>query len=99
MRLGIVSPWTPIPGPQRIATSALVRALFIGKSRGLTSRQPRPTFRGDCGNRGARVFELDESVEGLYADTRLVFARDLGIDMSVPKQPLGAPLEFPRGVR
>lgn len=45
------------------------------------------------------MFELDESVEGLYADTRLVFARDLGIDMSVTKQPLEAPLEFPRGVR
>ena len=50
-------------------------------------------------NRGARVFELDERAEGLYSDTRLVFARDLGIDMSVPKQPLDKPLAFPRGVR
>lgn len=50
-------------------------------------------------NRGARVFELDERVEGLYAGTRLVFARELGIDLSVAKQPVDAPLEFPRGVR
>ncbi|SDP74415.1 Calcineurin-like phosphoesterase [Actinopolyspora xinjiangensis] len=38
--------------------------------------------------RGARVFELDESVEGMIGDTRMVFARDFGIDMTPNDQPI-----------
>ncbi|WP_017977220.1 metallophosphoesterase family protein [Actinopolyspora halophila] len=41
--------------------------------------------------RGARVFTLDESTEGVLRDTRMVFARDFGIDMSPQDQPM-APL-------
>lgn len=38
--------------------------------------------------RGARVFTLDESAEGMIRDTRMVFARDMGIDMSPDDQPM-----------
>jgi len=39
--------------------------------------------------RGARVFELDLSVDGVFAATRNVYAADLGIDLSPEPQPLG----------
>ncbi|GAA1487484.1 metallophosphoesterase [Brachybacterium sacelli] len=48
--------------------------------------------------RGARVFHLDESVEGVYAGTELRFAADYGIDGAAGVQP-GAPRDFPEGVR
>lgn len=48
--------------------------------------------------RGARVFCLDESVEGVYAGTELRFAADYGIDLSPSAQP-GEPADFPAGVR
>ena len=38
--------------------------------------------------RGARVFELDENQTGLYKGTRLVFAKDLGIDLTANDQPI-----------
>ncbi|WP_019856196.1 metallophosphoesterase family protein [Actinopolyspora mortivallis] len=38
--------------------------------------------------RGARVFELDENTPGGLHDTRMVFARDFGIDMSPQDQPM-----------
>lgn len=38
--------------------------------------------------RGARVFELDENHPDVYADTRLVFAKDLGIDLTANDQPI-----------
>jgi hypothetical protein len=38
--------------------------------------------------RGARVFELDENHPGIYKDTRLVFAKDLGIDLTANDQPI-----------
>ena len=38
--------------------------------------------------RGARVFELDENYPGIYKDTRLVFAKDLGIDLAANDQPI-----------
>ena len=47
--------------------------------------------------RGARVFRLDEDVEGLYAGTELRFAADYGIDLDPEGQP-GVPAEFPDGV-
>ena len=47
--------------------------------------------------RGARVFRLDESVEGIYAGTELRFAKDYGIDLTAGTQP-GEPAEFPEGV-
>ena len=47
--------------------------------------------------RGARVFHLDQSVEGVYAGTELRFASDYGIDLSEQRQP-GEPAEFPDGV-
>jgi len=47
--------------------------------------------------RGARVFRLDEDVEGLYAGTELRFAADYGIDLDPEGQP-GEPAEFPDGV-
>lgn len=47
--------------------------------------------------RGARVFRLDESVEGLYAGTELRHASDYGIDLTAGTQP-GEPAEFPTGV-
>lgn len=48
--------------------------------------------------RGARVFHLDESVEGVYACTELRFAADYGIDLSAGGQP-GEPADLPDGVR
>ncbi|AXK45275.1 metallophosphoesterase family protein [Brachybacterium saurashtrense] len=48
--------------------------------------------------RGARVFHLDESVEGVYAGTELRFAADYGIDLSAGGQP-GEPADLPDGVR
>lgn len=45
--------------------------------------------------RGARVFELDENTERVYASTRLVFAKDLGADMAPAKQPIDAPAPIP----
>ncbi|MET3719158.1 MULTISPECIES: hypothetical protein [unclassified Arthrobacter] len=38
--------------------------------------------------RGARVFELDENHAGIYKETRLVFAKDLGIDLAANDQPI-----------
>lgn len=38
--------------------------------------------------RGARVFELDENHPGIYKDTRLVFAKDFGIDLTANDQPI-----------
>jgi 3',5'-cyclic AMP phosphodiesterase CpdA len=50
--------------------------------------------------RGARVFDLDERTESVYTgDTRIVWARDLGIDMDPEGQPLARPVEFPRYVK
>lgn len=45
--------------------------------------------------RGARVFELNENSERVYESTRVVFAKDLGIDMGIDKQPLDQPEAFP----
>jgi Calcineurin-like phosphoesterase len=45
--------------------------------------------------RGARVFELDERADQVYAGTRTVFAKDLGIDMDPQAQPLDEPLPLP----
>ncbi len=42
--------------------------------------------------RGARVFELDENHPGVLKDTRVVFAKDYGIDVSPAGQPLEEPL-------
>ena len=50
--------------------------------------------------RGARVFELDERTEAVYAgSTRIVWARDLGIDMNPAAQPVLAPVPFPPYVK
>lgn len=51
---------------------------------------------GDDRNRlrGARVFELDENHAGIYKSTRLVFAKDFGIDLTANDQPISpAPLD------
>lgn len=48
--------------------------------------------------RGARVFELDESDERVYKSTRLVFAKELGLDMNPKKQPLEKPADLPEYV-
>ncbi|GAB3671851.1 metallophosphoesterase [Zhihengliuella somnathii] len=45
--------------------------------------------------RGARVFELDENVEGVYAGTRTVFAADLGIDTTPGNQRISEPVPLP----
>ncbi|WP_026157032.1 metallophosphoesterase family protein [Corynebacterium capitovis] len=45
--------------------------------------------------RGARVFELNENSQRVYESTRLIFAKDLGIDMNPAKQPIDAPLPLP----
>ncbi|SFB41075.1 Tat (twin-arginine translocation) pathway signal sequence [Amycolatopsis marina] len=45
--------------------------------------------------RGARVFTLDESVDGVLAETHNVFAKDYGIDMSNTDQSMD-PLPLPR---
>lgn len=50
--------------------------------------------------RGARVFELDERNASVYAGaTRIVWARDLGIDMNPEGQPLATPVPFPPYVK
>ena len=50
--------------------------------------------------RGARVFELDERNTAVYAGgTRVVWARDLGIDMDPAGQPLAEPVPFPAYVK
>ncbi|MBX7442238.1 MULTISPECIES: metallophosphoesterase family protein [unclassified Arthrobacter] len=38
--------------------------------------------------RGARVFELDENHTGIYKSTRLMFAKDMGIDLAANDQPI-----------
>ena len=48
--------------------------------------------------RGARVFELDERTEDVLVSTRMVFAGDLGIDLTANDQGI-APLPLPRGHR
>ena len=48
--------------------------------------------------RGARVFELDERTEDVLVGTRMVFAGDLGIDLTANDQGI-APLPLPRGHR
>lgn len=48
--------------------------------------------------RGARVFRLDESADGVYASTELKFAKDYGIDMDPARQEVG-PSELPDYVR
>lgn len=48
--------------------------------------------------RGARVFHLDENVDGVLAGTELRFARDYGIDLT-PGAQESDPAPFPRGVR
>ncbi|MEO6529811.1 MAG: metallophosphoesterase family protein [Specibacter sp.] len=48
--------------------------------------------------RGARVFELDENHPGIYKDTRLVFAKDFGIDLTANDQPI-EPLPLGPGQR
>ncbi|MFJ5105963.1 MULTISPECIES: metallophosphoesterase family protein [unclassified Glutamicibacter] len=45
--------------------------------------------------RGARVFELDENKNSVYAGTRTVFSKDLGIDMGTQGQPIEGPLPLP----
>ncbi|WP_288831482.1 metallophosphoesterase family protein [uncultured Corynebacterium sp.] len=45
--------------------------------------------------RGARVFELNENSPRVYESTRLIFAKDLGVDMNPAKQPIDAPLPLP----
>lgn len=45
--------------------------------------------------RGCRIFDLDESTEGVYRSTRNVFARDLGIDTKAGSQPIDEPLPLP----
>ena len=48
--------------------------------------------------RGARVFHLDENVEGVLAGTELRLAADYGIDLTPEPRP-GEPADFPDGVR
>ncbi|MFC7343920.1 metallophosphoesterase family protein [Saccharopolyspora griseoalba] len=38
--------------------------------------------------RGARVFELDENTENVLVDTRMVWAKDFGIDLTADDQPM-----------
>ncbi|MDI3243255.1 metallophosphoesterase family protein [Arthrobacter sp. AL08] len=48
--------------------------------------------------RGARVFELDENHPEIYKNTRLVFAKDFGIDLTANDQPIvPIPLNPPQG--
>lgn len=49
--------------------------------------------------RGARVFELNENSKRVYDGTRLVFAKDLGLDMNPEPQKLDEPLAFPKYVK
>ncbi|MGP9539344.1 metallophosphoesterase family protein [Brachybacterium sp. AOP43-C2-M15] len=48
--------------------------------------------------RGARVFHLDEDVDGVLTGTGLRLAGDYGIDLGPTPRP-GEPAEFPHGVR
>lgn len=48
--------------------------------------------------RGCRVFELDENAKDVWTGTRVVFAKDFGIDLWVPKQPM-TPLPLGRRQR
>lgn len=56
-------------------------------------------LKGDAKHhlRGCRVFELDENAKDIWTGTRLVFARDLGVDMGLTKQPM-EPLPLPKGM-
>lgn len=45
--------------------------------------------------RGARVFDLNLDASEVYESTRVVFAKDLGLDMAPGKQPLEQPRAFP----
>lgn len=45
--------------------------------------------------RGARVFELDENHPNIYKDTRVVFAKDFGIDLTADRQSITPPLPIP----
>jgi hypothetical protein len=45
--------------------------------------------------RGARVFTLDENVDGVLVETHNVFVKDYGIDMSNTDQSMD-PLPLPR---
>ncbi|WP_394281908.1 metallophosphoesterase [Corynebacterium sp.] len=45
--------------------------------------------------RGARVFELNENTERVYESTRIVWARELGIDMNPAAQKISEPLPLP----
>lgn len=49
--------------------------------------------------RGARVFEFNANDAAVYTGTRTVFAKDLGVDMSIIRQELDAPAKFPDYVR
>lgn len=49
--------------------------------------------------RGARVFELNENSEKIYESTRLIFAKDLGLDMQPKKQPIAKPEALPKYVK
>lgn len=49
--------------------------------------------------RGARVFELNENSERVYESTRVVFAKELGIDMNPKKQPVDQPAKLPEYVK
>ncbi|MBP3088353.1 phosphoesterase [Corynebacterium sp. sy017] len=49
--------------------------------------------------RGARVFELNENSDRIYETTRLIFAKDLGLDMQPAKQPIAQPAELPEYVK
>ena len=49
--------------------------------------------------RGARVFELNENSEKIYESTRLIFAKDLGLDMQPKKQPIAKPEALPNYVK
>ena len=48
--------------------------------------------------RGARVFRLDENVEGVYAGTELRFAKDYGIDVGFAGYRPGTPAALPEYV-
>ncbi|MHA2788234.1 metallophosphoesterase family protein [Corynebacterium sp. S7] len=49
--------------------------------------------------RGARVFELNENTERVYESTRLVFAKDLGLNMNPERQKIAEPYPFPNYVK
>lgn len=49
--------------------------------------------------RGARVFELNENSEKIYESTRLIFAKDMGVDMQLKKQPIAKPAALPSYVK